>query len=367
MMNETHIHDPRPLARNEIESVLQLSRDTAYVPRENRPGLRDKSFVKRPLVEIAQAADASATSPMPDAATPETLETGDGAPSSEAEATATSDNMAGEETQNAQPTEPDMTPAVDMQIEAGEMPADIDIGSDGDNPQAAMDDENATPPVFEPTPVAQVAIPTDAEVQDRIDEAYARGLSEGDGQARQRLEDGCQRLENLATSLMGHDALDIEQLGRHIEGTVMRLASLRAGYAIKDIPAPFADIIEQLVMRVSKEASGGTVYLNTADLGVVQPLLESRDSFAHISFKADDAILPGDIRVSVGSVEADDRLSQRAGLGAEDAGGITEFDEVGRLMRNLLDETPNDASGDTPTDTPTDTPNDTLDTDKDPQ
>ena len=53
MMNETHIHDPRPLARNEIESVLQLSRDTAYVPRENRPGLKDKSFVKRPLVEIA--------------------------------------------------------------------------------------------------------------------------------------------------------------------------------------------------------------------------------------------------------------------------------------------------------------------------
>jgi hypothetical protein len=32
-------------------------------------------------------------------------------------------------------------------------------------------------------------------------------------------------------------------------------------------------------------------------------------------------------------------------------------------MRNLLDETPNDASGDKPTDTP----NDTLDTDKDPQ
>ena len=360
MMNETHIPDPRPLARNEIESVLQLSRDTAYVPQENRPGLKDKSFVKRPLVEIAQAADASATPPMPDAATPDT---GDGAPSSEAEAAVTSDNMAGEETQNAQPREPAMTLATDTQIEAGEMTADIDIGSDGDDPQAAMDDENATPPVFEPTPVAQAAIPTDAEVQDRIDEAYARGLSEGDGQARQRLEDGCQRLENLATSLMGHDALDVELLGRHIEETVMRLASLRAGYAIKDIPAPFADIIEKLVMRVSKEASGGTVHLNTADLGVVQPLLESRDSFAHISFKADDAILPGDIRVSIGSVEAEDRLSQRAGLGAEDADGITEFDEVGHLMHNLLDETPNDAS----VDMPTDTPNDISDMDKDPQ
>ena len=360
MTNETHIPDPRPLARNEIESVLQLSRDTAYVPHENRPGLKDKSFVKRPLVEIAQAADASATPPMPDAATPDT---GDGAPSSEAEAAVTSDNMAGEETQNAQPTEPDMTYAADTQIEAGEMTADIDIGSDGDDPPTAMDDENATPPVFEPTPVAQVAIPTDAEVQDRIDEAYARGLSEGDGQARQRLEDGCQRLENLTTSLMGKDALDIELLGRHIEETVMRLASLRAGYAIKDIPAPFADIIEKLVMRVSKEASGGTVHLNTADLKVVQPLLESRDRFAHISFKADDAILPGDIRVSIGSVEAEDRLSQRAGLGAEDADGVTEFDEVGHLMRNLQDETPNYASGDMPTDTP----NDTLDTDKDPQ
>ena len=32
---------------------------------------------------------------------------------------------------------------------------------------------------------------------------------------------------------MGQDALDTEELGRHIEETVMRLASLRAGYAIK--------------------------------------------------------------------------------------------------------------------------------------
>ena len=57
-MNETHIHDPRPLARSEIESVLQLSRETAYVPSEDRPGIKDKSFVKRPLVDIAQTADA---------------------------------------------------------------------------------------------------------------------------------------------------------------------------------------------------------------------------------------------------------------------------------------------------------------------
>ena len=60
-MNETHIHDPRPLARSEIESVLQLSRETAYVPSEDRPGIKDKSFVKRPLVDVARAADAPVT------------------------------------------------------------------------------------------------------------------------------------------------------------------------------------------------------------------------------------------------------------------------------------------------------------------
>ena len=362
MINETHIHDPRPLARNEIESVLQLSRDTAYVPRENSTRLKDKSFVKRPLVKMAQDADASSTPPIPDAVELDAPETVDGAPSSGKEIAAASDNVATDETQNVQPTELDPTPAVDSQIEADEMAADIYMGSDGDDPKAEIDDASAMPPAFEPTPVAQVAIPTDAEVQDRIDEAYALGLSEGDGQARQRLEDGCQRLENLTASLMGHDALDIEQLGRHIEETVIRLASLRAGYAIKDIPAPFADIIEQLVMRVSKEASGGTLYLNTADLGVVQPLLESRDSFAHISFKADDAVLPGDIRVSIGSVEAEDRLSQRAGLGAGAAEGITEFDEVRGLIRHLPDAMQNNEL----VDTPTDTTNDSLDTDKDP-
>ena len=74
-MNETHIHDPRPLARSEIESVLQLSRETAYVPREDRPGIKDKSFVKRPLVDIAQAADAPVTPDTP--ATPDISESPD--------------------------------------------------------------------------------------------------------------------------------------------------------------------------------------------------------------------------------------------------------------------------------------------------
>ena len=94
------------------------------------------------------------------------------------------------------------------------------------------------------------------------------------------------------------------------------------------------------------------MHLNPSDLAVVQPLLENRDSFGQIGFKADDAIMPGDIRVSVGSVEAEDRLSQRAGLGVEDGGGGTEFDEVGRLMRNLLDEAPNDTHNNAPNDTP---------------
>lgn len=355
-MNETHIHDPRPLARSEIESVLQLSRETAYVPREDRPGIKDKSFVKRPLVDIAQAADApvtpdisespdlSASPAMPEEEAGSTLnpET-EGAPASE-NVDASAGTGAGADESAAMPEEPNTG---DADLALGETAVEVD------GPQATAEgEENAAPSGFEPTPVAQAVIPTDAEIQDRIDEAYARGLSEGDSQARQRLEDGCQRLENLANSLLGHDALDTEQLGRHIEETVMRLASLRAGYAIKDVPGPFAEIIEQLVGRISRQADGGILHLNPADLAIVQPLLEKRESFAQIGFKADDAIMPGDIRVSVGSVEAEDRLSQRAGIGTEDEGGGTEFDEVGRLMRNLLDETSNDTPNDTPGDTP---------------
>jgi hypothetical protein len=348
-MNETHIHDPRPLARSEIESVLQLSRETAYVPSEDRPGIKDKSFVKRPLVDIAQAADAPVT---PDtsqvsnvSATPAIPEEAEISQNPEAESAPTPGNLdAGADESIAMP---EGAAAGGTDLESGETTA-----GDDDLQATAEGEENDPSPGFEPTPVAQAVIPTDAEIQDRIDEAYARGLSEGDSQARQRLEDGCQRLENLATGLMGQDALDTEELGRHIEETVMRLASLRAGYAIKDLPAPFAEIVEQLVQRISKEANGGTLHLNPSDLAVVQPLLENRDSFGQIGFKADDAIMPGDIRVSVGSVEAEDRLSQRAGLGVEDGGEGTEFDEVGRLMRNLLDEAPNDTHNNAPNDTP---------------
>ena len=348
-MNETHIHDPRPLARSEIESVLQLSRETAYVPSEDRPGIKDKSFVKRPLIDIAQTADAPVTPDTSEvsnvSATPSIPEEAEISQNPEAESAPTPGNLdAGADESIATP---DSAADGDTDLVSGEVRAvgeDLQATSEGE--------ENSPSPDFEPTPVAQAVIPTDAEIQDRIDDAYARGLLEGDSQARQRLEDGCQRLENLATGLMGQDALDTEALGRHIEETVMRLASLRAGYAIKDLPAPFAEIVEQLVRRISKEADGGTLYLNPSDLAIVQPLLENRDSFGQIGFKADDAIMPGDIRLSVGSVEAEDRLSQRAGLGVEDGGKGTEFDEVGRLMRNLLDETSNDTPNNAPKDTP---------------
>ena len=354
-MNETHIHDPRPLARSEIESVLQLSRETAYVPSENRPGIKDKSFVKRPLVDIAQTADAPVTPDTSEvsnvSATPSIPEEAEISQNPEAESAPTPGSLdAGADESIATP---DSAADGDRDMVSGEVQA---VGEDLQ--ATAEGEENSPSPDFEPTLVAQAVIPTDAEIQARIDEAYARGLSEGDRQARQRLEDGCQRLENLTTGLMGPDALDTEELGRHIEEAVMRLASLRAGYAIKDLPAPFARIIEQLVRRISKEADGGTLHLNPSDLAVVQPLLENRDRFGQIGFKADDAIMPGDIRLSVGSVEAEDRLSQRAGLGVEDGGKGTEFDEVERLMRNLLDETPND--------TPNNVPNDTPETDGEP-
>ena len=354
-MNETHIHDPRPLARSEIESVLQMSRETAYVPSEGRPGIKDKSFVKRPLVDIAQAADAPVTpdisevsnmSPTP--AIPEEAES-EKNPGPESEPKPANFDSGADESIAI----PERAAADDTDLASGETPAG------GEDIQATAEGEENTPsPAFEPTSVAQAVIPTDAEIQDRIDEAYARGLSEGDSQARQRLEDGCQRLEKLASGLMGQDALDTKELGRHIEETVMRLASLRAGYAIKDLPGPFAEIVEQLVQRISKEADGGTLHLNPSDLAVVQPLLENRDSFGQIGFKADDSIMPGDIRVSVGSAGAEDRLSRRAGLSAEDGGEGTEFYEVGRLMRSLLDETPND--------TPNNAPNDTPETDGEP-
>ena len=355
MMDDTHIHDPRPLARNEIESVLQLSRETVYVPTERRQALKDKNFVKRPIAELAQLADAPVM--VEQAAEPTLGEAGQGLP------------QGADETPQSEPVAPDMhQPAPeDIAAAADTQPGGLPVGSDAlqaepqtelqaelqAEPQAEIEPAaGGSSPAFEPTPVAQAAIPTDAEVQDRIDEAYARGLSEGDTQARQRLEDGCLRLENLVTSLIGHEAIDVEELGRHIEETVMRLASLRAGYAIKEMPQPFAQTIEHLVQRVSKEAGSGTLYLNTADLAVVQPLLESRDSFIHIGFKADDTLKPGDIRLSVGSVEAEDRLTRRADVDMDENNAAAELDEVERHMRNLLDEAPaTDAGPDTDEDT----------------
>ena len=385
-MNETHIHDPRPLARSEIESVLHMSRSTTYAPRENKGAMRDKNFKKRPFTDIAAAADTAAkpvaseaggnaqiAEPLADAdmvVTPE--DTGRSAtsvdPSADQSATQLGQTQSG---QMQEPPNDEANPSPGTPAEQAESLENQDNPDTAQDPSAAGFTEtladNPTAPVFEPTPIAQASVITDAEVQDRIDEAYARGLAEGDGQARQRLEDGCQRLENLATSLMGHEAVDIDDLASRIDTTILRLASLRAGYAIHEMPAPFSAIVEKLVRRIAKDAAAGTLMLNTADLAVVQPLLESRDSFLNIKFKADDTLAPGDIRVSVGSVEAEDTLAQRVDVSAGETDDAGDLDEIGRLVRDFMNEpsdvvasseTPSTLDGDTPeTDTPeTDTP-----------
>ena len=380
-MNETHIHDPRPLARSEIESVLHMSRSTTYAPRENKGAMRDKNFKKRPFTDIAAAADTAAkpvaseaggnaqiAEPLADAdmvVTPE--DTGRSAtsvdPSADQSATQLGQTQLGQ-TQSGQMQEPpndEANPSPGTPAEQAESLENQDNPDTAQDPSAAGFTEtladNPTAPVFEPTPIAQASMIADAEVQDRIDEAYARGLAEGDGQARQRLEDGCQRLENLATSLVGHEAVDIDDLASRIDTTILRLASLRAGYAIHEMPAPFSAIVEKLVRRIAKDAAAGTLMLNTADLAVVQPLLESRDSFLNIKFKADDTLAPGDIRVSVGSVEAEDTLAQRVDVSAGETDDAGDLDEIGRLVRDFMNE-PSDvvASSETPSTLDGDTP-----------
>ena len=56
-MNETHIHDPRPLARSGLKACFSCR--AKRLMRQVKTGhIKDRSFVKRPLVDIAQADDA---------------------------------------------------------------------------------------------------------------------------------------------------------------------------------------------------------------------------------------------------------------------------------------------------------------------
>ena len=189
VMNETHIHDPPACAAKSVRA----SRN-GDAPSEDRTHSKDRVW-KRPLVDNAQADDAPLMTDTSEvssvSATPVMPEDTESAKNAGTESSPTPENLDAGADESIEI--PETAATGDTDLVSGETPAD------GEDLQATAEGEENTPlPSFEPTPVAQAVIPTDAEIQDRIDEAYARGLSEGDSQARQRLEDG-QRLENLAT------------------------------------------------------------------------------------------------------------------------------------------------------------------------
>lgn len=93
------------------------------------------------------------------------------------------------------------------------------------------------------------------------------------------------------TGLDGADALSAA-----LSGAVRSMASVRAGQAIDDLPAPFLARIEALADRVAQGVRAVTVALHPDDLAAVAPYLAGSD-LAGAAVAADPRLSRGDVVV----------------------------------------------------------------------
>ena len=115
-----------------------------------------------------------------------------------------------------------------------------------------------------------------------------------------------QAFEAATARLAGLTEIDSAALSDSIHGTILQLASERAGHAIAQLPDSFADRIETLLATIRTVSGQPSIRLNPGDFASIQPLAETREKLRHCNFVADPALAPGDLSVMIGTIGIDD-------------------------------------------------------------
>ena len=114
------------------------------------------------------------------------------------------------------------------------------------------------------------------------------------------------RLEACVASVAGPDAVDDQKLATALQNAVMHLASERAGTAITENPKGISARIASLAERVKQKSETVIVALNPEDLRALTAYELGPLDWKYI---ADEALMAGDIRISLDAIDISDVLS----------------------------------------------------------
>ena len=110
-------------------------------------------------------------------------------------------------------------------------------------------------------------------------------------------------------ALASPQALDSTALSKAINDAVMQLAAERAGQVISQNPEGFLRRIRQLVDRVKAASQQVEVFVNPADLDVLNRWMQDHTAPSGWQFTADAQLDHGDIRLLLGGIEITDILN----------------------------------------------------------
>jgi flagellar assembly protein FliH len=145
-----------------------------------------------------------------------------------------------------------------------------------------------------------------------VEEAYQRGLAEGQKLAETEVEEMMSHaLELLAQTTQAFVAQAEEatdELAASIEASVMSLASSRAGLAIDSMPEAFMQRIKTLADRVHNSTIKPIVKVHPTDLSVLKAMLEQSSDLLDLRLVGDEKLRRGDIDLTLEGVRLIDML-----------------------------------------------------------
>ena len=324
-MSELFEQDLTPLAPQEIERLLKQSRDAGFHLDENAPRKQRGDFKKSNLIEIARAVsdekDAGSSS------SPEAQASAETAPSeNEASVSQTTSSAGGDN-----PNETDSQAVEVEQVEQVEL-----------THEEALDKafEDGKSRGYEDGLAAGRTQGKEQGKEEGRTEGMAEGKVEGGNEAEARLSAQVSALEKLITNTINSETLDAGYLRNLLGQKIAELASERAGSEIAVAPEGFSEKIEKLLDTVSHATETPFIFLNGTDYQSVAHLLITRDSLKKASIQIDPSLQPGDLRIQIGHIGLEDRLTQRLGLEASKTEPKAEekLVEIGETLQKLLDD-----------------------------
>ena len=117
------------------------------------------------------------------------------------------------------------------------------------------------------------------------------------------------KFHDAIAALASPQALDSSALSKAINDAVLQLAAERAGQVIQENPEGFLRRIRQLVDRVKSASQQVEVFVNHADLDVLNKWMQDHTVPSGWQFTADAQLDHGDIRLLLGGIEITDILN----------------------------------------------------------